>query len=177
MLAVAAALGVGACSDDPTLQGTERPLEGEATEELLAAHRSQADEFIGTGREAFEERLDALKGIPVVVNQWASWCGPCRFELPFFDAAAERFDTQVAFLGLDSQDERDAARAFLREHPSGFPSVFDPDAAVARSIGAGQSWPTTVFYDARGEQVHVRPGAYATRELLEADIRRHALGE
>ncbi len=141
----------------------------------LTRNAEQGDEIVGEGIEAFEQRLADLNGHPVVVNQWASWCTSCRFEFPFFRDAVERHGDRVAFLGLDSQDERGAAEEFLEEFPVGFPSIFDPDASVAASIGAGRSWPTTVFFDAEGERVHVKLGAYSSLELLEEDIRRYAL--
>lgn len=182
-LAAVAALALAACGGDDSTEDPQEASGGSAAltasdpTARLAEHRAQADTLIGEGETAFERRLAALEGTPVVVNQWASWCPSCRFELPFFEAMSAEFADRVAFLGLDSQDDRASARAFLQEHPSGYPSVFDPDAEVARSLGAGRAWPTTVFYDAQGEQVHIRPGAYATAELLEADIRRFALGE
>ncbi len=129
------------------------------------------------GEGALEQRLADLEGHPVVVNQWASWCTPCRFEFPFFREAIERYGDRVAFVGLDSQDERAAAEEFLVEVPVGFPSIFDPDASVAASLGGARSWPTTFFFDADGDQIHTRIGAYATQELLEQDIERFALAE
>ena len=81
----------------------------------------------------------------------------------------------VAFLRLDSQGNEPDAGEFLRELPVGFPSVFDPDASVARSLGGGTAWPTTFFFDRRGRQVHTKLGAYATVEQLEQDIERYAL--
>jgi cytochrome c biogenesis protein CcmG, thiol:disulfide interchange protein DsbE len=143
----------------------------------LASNVEQADRIVGEGREAFEKRLRALSGHPVVVNQWASWCTSCRFEFPFFAEAVKRHRARVAFLGLDSQDERGSAEAFLEEFPVGFPSIFDPDAEVAAAYGGGRAWPTTMFFDAEGELVNVNIGAYATAELLEQDIRRWALDQ
>ena len=87
-----------------------------------------------------------------------------------------RHRAELAFVGLDSQDERGAAEDFLRKFPVGFPSVFDPDAEVAAAYGGGQAWPTTMFFDDEGELVNVKIGAYATAELLEQDIQRWALG-
>ncbi|MGH2715367.1 MAG: TlpA family protein disulfide reductase [Thermoleophilaceae bacterium] len=142
----------------------------------LARNVEQADQIVGEGTEAFERRLRELRGHPVVVNQWASWCESCRFEFPFFADAVKRHRAKVAFLGLDSQDEQGSAEAFLEELPVGFPSIFDPDAQVAAAYGGGQAWPTTMFFDREGELVNVKIGAYATAELLEQDIRRWALG-
>lgn len=84
---------------------------------------------------------------------------------------ADRFSAQVAFLGLDSRDERAAGEQFQREIPSGFPSVFDGDATVARSLGGGQGWPTTFFFDRDGGLVFIKIGAHADAEPLERDIR------
>ena len=142
----------------------------------LAHNVEQADQFVGQGAEAFEQRLRSLRGHPVVVNQWASWCTSCRFEFPFFADAVKRYRKEVAFLGLNSQDDEGSSEAFLEELPVGFPSISDPDAEVAASYGGGHAWPTTIYFDRKGEVVNVKIGAYATAELLEQDIRRWALG-
>jgi len=139
----------------------------------IRANLEQSNALIDTPLDA---KLAALRGVPVVVNQWASWCGTCRAEFPFFAEMAERYEREVAFLGLNSRDQRSAASAFLREHPVPYPSVFDERGAQARSIGAGASWPTTVFYNAKGAAVFIRQGGYVDGGALEADIRRHALG-
>lgn len=173
----AAAVLLAACSDDSTVSSREQPTPTiRAAGNALADNAAQADTIIGSGKDAFERRMADLRGHPVVVNQWASWCESCRFEFPFFRAATKKFKDQVAFLGLDSEDERGAAEAFQRELPSGFPSVFDEDADVARDLGGGTSWPTTFFFDARGERVFTKIGAYAAQQLLEQDIQRYALG-
>jgi thiol-disulfide isomerase/thioredoxin len=175
-VAASAAL-LSACSDEPAVSpGSEPAATIGSGAGALAENAAQADTIIGAGKQAFEARMTALEGHPVVVNQWASWCESCRFEFPFFRAATKTFGNRVAFLGLDSQDERGAAEAFQRELPSGFPSVFDPDAEIARDLGGGTGWPTTFFFDADGELVHTKVGAYATPERLEQDIRRYALG-
>jgi thiol-disulfide isomerase/thioredoxin len=139
----------------------------------IRANLRESSVLIGTRLDA---KLAALKGVPVVVNQWASWCPPCRAEFPFFAEMAKRYRTQVAFLGLNSRDQRGAAEAFLEEHPVPYPSVFDEEAEQARSIGAGASWPTTVFFDAGGNAVFIRQGSYVDVAALESDIRQHALG-
>lgn len=177
-----AAAAIAACGEDradtgPNASSAAPPQA--STERLpgkLARNVRQGDRIVGDGRAAFEERLEALRGHPVVVNQWASWCESCRFEFPFFADAAKRYRAQVAFVGLDSQDERGSAEAFLEELPVGFPSIFDPDAEVAAAYGGGQAWPTTIFFDRAGEVAHVKIGAYATTELLDEDIERYALG-
>jgi cytochrome c biogenesis protein CcmG/thiol:disulfide interchange protein DsbE len=180
-LLATAAVAVAACGgDDGANAGPRAAAPPEASTGSLPARLArnvkQGDRIVGEGRAAFERRLAELRGHPVVVNQWASWCESCRFEFPFFAEAAKRYRAEVAFVGLDSQDERGSAEEFLRELPVGFPSIFDPSAEVAAAYGAGQAWPTTIFFDRAGEVANVKIGAYATAELLDQDIERYALG-
>ena len=127
------------------------------------------------GQEAFDRELRQRRGKPVVINQWASWCPPCRDELPYFSQLAKRYQGKVAFLGINATDNEGDARRFLAEYPTPFPHFADPNADIARSVGAGQSWPTTVFYDANGERSYIRQGAYKSIGDLRADIQAHAL--
>jgi cytochrome c biogenesis protein CcmG/thiol:disulfide interchange protein DsbE len=138
----------------------------------IARNVAQANQVIDTSLDA---KLSSLRGVPVVVNQWASWCPNCKFEFPFFQREAKRFEKKVAFLGLDSQDNQGDAESFLKQYPVTYPSVFDPSASEAASIGAGQSWPTTVFIEPSGQVANVHIGAYATEQQLRADIERYAL--
>jgi cytochrome c biogenesis protein CcmG, thiol:disulfide interchange protein DsbE len=142
----------------------------------LAAVYDQASELLPGGVDAYEERIAALRGYPVVVNVWASWCGPCRFEFPHLQRAAAKYGKRVAFLGIDSQDSDDAARTFLREEPVPYPSYTDPDEEIAESVGAGRGLPDTAFYDRRGKLVYLKQGPYYEGSELIADIERHALG-
>ncbi len=142
---------------------------------LAALHR-QADELLSGGLDAYEERLASLRGYPVVVNVWASWCGPCRFEFPAFQQVSAAFGKRVAFLGVDSQDSADAAATFLEEAPVPYPSYTDSDEAIANEIG-GVGLPKTAFYSRDGELVYVDRKPYAHAGELGADVRRYALGE
>ncbi len=117
---------------------------------LAALHR-QADDLLPGGKSAYEARLAKLRGYPAVVNVWASWCGPCRFEFQNFQHAAAGFGRRVAFLGVDSEDSDDAASTFLEEAPVPYPSYTDPDKEIAESIGASHGYPDTAFYDRRGQ--------------------------
>jgi cytochrome c biogenesis protein CcmG, thiol:disulfide interchange protein DsbE len=140
----------------------------------LVRNVREANKIIDGDGDLLKDKLDTLRGFPVVVNQWASWCEPCRFEFPFFSAAARRHRSEIAFLGIDMQDSKGDAKEFLEELPVPFPSIFDPDAAYISSIGGGRASPTTVFIDVEGEVVSVHPGAYASLDALERDIQRYA---
>lgn len=143
---------------------------------LLAANAAEVGRIVGDGESALKTRLARLKGHPVVVNQWASWCPPCAAEFPFFTKAATAYSNTVAFVGIDFRDDRASAKAFLRDQAAGFPSVFDPDGDATRSLGGGRVSPSTFFIAADGKVTHTKPGAYADYAQLDADIRRHALG-
>jgi thiol-disulfide isomerase/thioredoxin len=142
---------------------------------LAALHR-QADRLLPGGRDAYEARLGALHGYPAVVNVWASWCGPCRFEFPHFQHAAAAYGKRVAFLGVDTQDSDDAASTFLEEAPVPYPSYTDPGKDIGDAVGATLGLPDTAFYDRSGKLVYLKQGPYSDEAALRADIRRYALG-
>ncbi len=143
----------------------------------LAALYEQGNELLPGGGEAFEKRLAALKGFPVVVNVWASWCGPCRYEFPTLQSLSARYGKEVAFLGVNSQDSDSLAEEFLAEAPVPYPSYTDRDEAITEAIGAGHGLPDTAFYDSRGKLCFLKQGPYVDHSELASDVRRFALGE
>jgi len=142
----------------------------------LAALHSQASQLLAGGTAAFKARLTALRGYPVVVNKWASWCGPCQTEFPAFQRAAVALGRRVAFVGLDGKDHDPAAAAFLRRFPITYPSYVDPGESIARSIEAATYYPQTVYIDRSGRIVYDHAGPYLSAGALEQDIRRYVLG-
>lgn len=143
--------------------------------EQLKSVREQANQLIGGSVADFQAALDGLRGYPVVVNKWASWCGPCRFEFPFFQSQAMERGDEVAFLGLNSNDSVEAAETFLGELPLPYPSYLDPDQEVADEfLEDAREFPATGFYDSEGKLAYVHLGAYPDEEALAADIDRHA---
>ncbi|MEX0972354.1 MAG: TlpA disulfide reductase family protein [Solirubrobacterales bacterium] len=170
-------LVAGGCGSSPAGGGDPpdyaKALAG-APPPLAKLHR-QANELLPGDVEAYEKRIEALRGYPVVANVWASWCGPCRLEFPYFQRAAAEYGKRIAFLGIDRQDSDAAALTFLREAPVPYPSYRDPDEAISVSIGAGRGMPDTAFYDSAGELVHLKLGPYDDFAELRADIERFAL--
>ena len=151
----------------------ERALAGSPAP--LAALHEQANELLPDGVDAYEQRVAALAGYPVVVNVWASWCGPCRFEFPVLQKLSARYGKRVAFLGVDSEDDADAAKTFLEEEPVPYPSYSDPGKEILDSLGGYGGLPDTAFYDREGELVYLKQGPYTEDSELEADVRRYAL--
>lgn len=143
----------------------------------LAALHKQANELIPGGTDAYESRIAALKGYPIVANVWASWCIPCRQEFPVLQKLSARYGKQVAFLGVNSKDSDDAAKTFLEEAPLSYPSYTDPDGNIASDLGTSGGLPDTAFYNRGGELCYLKQGAYAELADLEADVRRYALGD
>jgi cytochrome c biogenesis protein CcmG/thiol:disulfide interchange protein DsbE len=165
--------GAGNPDSRLSVEQAKQPLSGAPPQ--LASIRAQADQLLSGGSDAFDQRLQALRGTPVVVNKWASWCGPCRFEFPWFQSLAEKRGGQIAFLGVNSNDSDSSAKQFLSELPLPYPSYSDPDLNIAQDLGGPpQAFPTTTFYDRSGKQVFSHPGVYANEQDLVADVNRYA---
>ena len=142
----------------------------------LAALHAQGGRLLDGGGSAFKARLARLRGHPVVVNEWASWCPPCQNEFPFFADASVRYGTRVGFVGLDVNDGAGSARAFVAKHPVSYPSYSDDGGKASDWLGRSIGLPTTVFLDARGKVISTHVGQYRDVAALAADIDRHALG-
>lgn len=149
-----------------------KPIPGAAPE--LAALRRRVNVLQGGGRRAFEAQLRALRGHPVVVNAWASWCGPCRVELPHFQREAVKRGATVAFLGVNVGDDPEGARALAAQYPMPYPSFTDPRFNIAAGTFGSRVLPITVFYDARGRRT-IRQGQLRTQADLARLIERYAL--
>ncbi|MEA2150287.1 MAG: cytochrome c biosis protein CcmG, thiol:disulfide interchange protein DsbE [Solirubrobacteraceae bacterium] len=153
-----------------TLAEVSKPIAAPPT---LAALRKRVNELDRGGAKAFDVQLRALRGYPVVVNMWASWCEPCRFELPFLQREALARGGKVAFLGINVNDARDAARQRAAQFPMPYPSFEDPHSNLFARYKA-RGLPTTAFYDARGKLVIVHQGLFPTQAKLAEAIDRYA---
>jgi len=100
--------------------------------------------------------LSDMKGKPVVVNFWASWCPPCKAELPDFDEACLEHEGEVVFMMVNMtdgvQETLDAAQSYLAGTSFTFPVYFDSDLSAAYAYGVS-SIPMTLFINAKGELV------------------------
>jgi thiol-disulfide isomerase/thioredoxin len=160
ILVCAAALGAAGCGNGDS---------GPSPAEIAKARKLLLD----GGLDGYKRRIESLRGTPIVVNKWASWCGPCRAEFPVFASKAGELRGKVAFLGIDSADNEDSAAKFLARYPVPYPSFKDPKRKIAEALHADRYFPTTLFYDRTGKIVKVYPGPYKEKQLA-ADIERYA---
>jgi cytochrome c biogenesis protein CcmG/thiol:disulfide interchange protein DsbE len=141
----------------------------------LAALHAQAGQVLSGGARALGARLAALRGYPLVINKWASWCVPCQSERIAFQHASTSLGRSVAFIGIDSGDSSLAdGRAFLRALPVAYPSYYDQSGRLGAQIADSSFTPVTVFYDRAGHQ-YIHQGPYPSTARLERDVRRYAL--
>lgn len=154
----------------PSSPGSSAGLSGSPAP--LAALHQQASQLL-PGR--LLTRVRALRGYPVVVNIWASWCQPCQKEFGVFQSASLHYGKQVAFLGADYNDQAGNARSFLAGHRVSYPSYsISPNGIPALLPGGIQATPTTVFITSKGK-VSVHTGQYDSQGVLDHDIQSYAL--
>lgn len=165
-LAALTALALMACGDDAD------PAPGPASSspaivavEGVAGLPDTVSALPNADADGFRALMGELQGTPVVVNLWASWCEPCKREMPMLSqAAVDHADVQ--FLGIDTLDSREGGEAFIAELGVVFPSLFDPDGAIRTDLGSF-GLPVTVFFDTDGQQVAKVDGELSQEALDE----------
>jgi len=182
-VAIALVLGIGLLQSNGspqasapsmlTLAQMDSQLRGSPVQ--LASLHEQASEVLSGGLPALRARLAALRGTPVVINKWASWCEPCRAEFGVFQRVSVSRGHEVAFLGIDSGDtSRTDALTFLRSFPVSFPSYYDQSGQAGVAVTDSTFTPVTVIYNRRGK-MFIHQGPYPSVAKLEQDLRRYAL--
>ena len=115
--------------------------------------KDPAPDFRFVDYDGNEYRLSDFRGTPVVLNFWATWCGPCRNELPEFDEASREYDGKIQFIMLDLADgvgdTVEAASGFVAENGFTFPVFYDTSLEGMQAYGIN-AIPVTVFIDADG---------------------------
>ncbi len=141
----------------------------------LAALHGQSGELLEGGSRALHARLASLKGYPVVINKWASWCVPCKDEFGAFQRVSAEYGRRVAFLGIDSEDaSRSEALEFLRSFPVSYPSYYDHSGSLGEQLTDSSFKPVTVFIPIHGRPF-IRQGEYPSATKLRHDVEQYAL--
>jgi cytochrome c biogenesis protein CcmG/thiol:disulfide interchange protein DsbE len=165
VLAAGAALLLAACAP-ATTRPADRPPQTPTTgsRQNPDAVRVRFDGFAGGPGFSLP---DDLAGRPLVVNFWASWCAPCRKEMPVFQAVSQQLRGRVDFLGVDYLDQAGAARRLAAETGVTYRLAADPRGRAGTRLGI-TGLPTTLFIDASGVLVGRRVGELDARRLREA---------
>ena len=156
---------------EPTEEPAQEPTE-EATQEEAEATNDEADyiDFKVENAQGEEVALSSLIGKPIILNFWASWCGPCQSEMPDFQAAYEEYGDEIEFVMINLTDggreTKEVAQDFITEKNYTFPVYYDisGDAGYAYQIA---SIPTTYFISKEGKIVASGQGMLERKEIDE----------
>lgn len=100
-------------------------------------------------------RLSELRGQVVMLNFWASWCGPCKQEMPLLDALYKRYSPAgFTLLGINAEEDLSEAKALLAKDPVAFPVLFDTDSKMSETYGV-DAMPSSVLIDCNGNMRHL----------------------
>jgi cytochrome c biogenesis protein CcmG/thiol:disulfide interchange protein DsbE len=164
-LVAAIVLAVGAVAGGLLLAAPGAELG--AGESAPAAKRRPAPELEGSWLVPPPVRLADLRGTPVVINFWASWCVPCRKEAPELARFDRTMRGRAQLVGVDFQDAKQDALAFVREFGWRFPNVRDPQGKLASRYGLA-GLPTTYVVDRQGRIARRMTGAQTYAKLRRA---------
>lgn len=142
-----------------------RPAEG-LTEAPIAGYA--APDFTLSLTTGETVSLSDFRGQPVVLNFWATWCPPCRAEIPFFQNASRHYNGQVAILGVNDGESLSTVSPFVTEFGMTYPVLLDSDSEVTIRYRVS-ALPTTIFIDSDGIIQEVFPGII-NQAVLESRI-------
>lgn len=156
LILAAAVIVLNTTGGSPPLPAPESSTTTQSSQKISDDSPPAAIESISA--EGYQKMLADLKGTPVLVNFWASWCHPCRLEAPLLEEYYKRYGDQVKFIGIATDDLKAPAESFIRDFKITYPNYLDDSGAVSRGLNVS-FLPTTVFYTPEGEISTSYPGA------------------
>lgn len=150
------ALGLAACSAAPTSAQSDLPV--------APAVGALAPDFALQNLQGDTVRLSDQRGRVVLVNFWATWCGPCRVEMPDIQASFDQHSPDLVVLAVDFDEPQETVQAFVDELNLTFPVLLDPGAQV-QSLYQVRGYPSTMFVDEQGVVQIVHIGIMTTDQL------------
>ena len=154
-------------STEPEMETTEAPQE---TTTPTEAPDYSAPDFTVLDWDGNEHKLSEFVGKPIILNFWASWCGPCKSEMPDFEEAYKRYGEEIHFVMVNctAGDSMEDAKSLIEENGFTFPVYFDTTNEASYLYGAS-SIPMTFFIDEKGDLITYARGALSA-DLLEQGI-------
>ncbi len=129
-----------------------------ATVAVAGSSSGPAPDFSLQSLDGSTVRLSDLKGQVVLINFWATWCAPCREEMPLLDAIYQKYNRLgVELLGINVEEDASGAQEYLNETPVTFPILFDPDGRVSKQYQV-KAMPSTILVDRHGNVRHIHYG-------------------
>ncbi len=150
------------------IQASRVPSEDESVAQVAARVNFQAPDFALTTLEGKSITLGEYRGKIVLINFWATWCPPCRAEMPELNAVAQAHRDQLIVLAINNGETIERVQSFVAEFQLTFPVLLDPDGAVASKY-AVLGLPTSFFVDRNGLVRAANIGAMS-RAYIEAQI-------
>ncbi|MDR9459247.1 MAG: TlpA disulfide reductase family protein [Dehalococcoidia bacterium] len=128
---------------------------------------AQAPDFTVPTLDGETISLDELRGQPFILNFWATWCGYCRYQMPFLQAAFEEKGQEMEFVGINIRENSDKVQQYVKDEGLGFTIALDGDGAVANSYNV-RPIPATFFLDEQGIIKDIKIGAFMSQAELMA---------
>ncbi len=159
-LSILAALVISGC-------GGSGITTGNGTPSVAPVVGAQAPDFTASTLDGKTIILDDLRGQPVILNFWATWCGYCRYQMPFLQAASEEKEHEMEFIGINIRENIDKVRQVIESEGIDYAIALDGNGAIANSYNV-RPIPATFFLDEQGIIQKIKIGAFMNQAELMA---------
>lgn len=153
----------GLSAEQSSEEENNQQAEEESSQELMAA-----PDFTVLDKDGKSVKLSDYFGKPVIINFWATWCGPCKSELPAFDKVSAEYKEEISFLMVNltdgSRETVEGVKEFIEENDYEFPVYYDTEYSASYAYGT-YSIPLTVFINSKGEVLGSHTGAMSEETL------------